>query len=388
MRFVEFEHWLSERSGLTLAAQSNARSRCRRVERYEGDLDQHFASDGMAALLVRLRYSSDDERIGAEARHSIPFTDGANVRNGTASLADAVRLYLRFSESWPPGTKLAQPAAAGATKPIESARAEAAPATPRAPASSAWPEWVSPTKSDLLQLARITVPYVRFLHPDIVRAIVEDNEHHRPSWETRLRERCIDPAIYLWERSACAFPGVRRYAGSTEIARHRGRMDGTERPEDALRLDDNNYPKHVWSFVFRAKVFQNQGPAGYSLAHLADHKLYKNRGREEFDVHGETIAPAVLFGLYTSAANTVYTPNCLIRPTDYAFPLRNLIQRQADHLYGGFCNLLPPGMSIRAAESGAWSLDAFDWSEAVGTMDHVPAFLSFRIQEMDRLFSL
>jgi len=80
-------------------------------------------------------------------------------------------------------------------------------------------------------------------------------------------------------------------------------------------------------------------------------------------------------------------PIGLIRPTDFAFTLRNLIQRQAAHLYSDFCNILPPSLSFRAAESGAWSLDAFDWSEPVGTLDYVPAFLNYRRQEMEKLFS-
>jgi hypothetical protein len=216
---------------------------------------------------------------------------------------------------------------------------------------------------------------------------VEDNEDHRKDWETGLRERGIDPDLYLWERSACAFPGVRRYAGSTEIAQHRGRMEVTKVPENALKLDDNNYPKMVWSFIFRGKAFQNQGPFGYSLAHLADHKDYKNRGQEEFNVQEDVTARPTLFGLYTSAANSVYMPIGLIRPTDFNFSLRNLIQRQAVHLYGHFCNLLPPYLTVRAEESGAWSLDAFDWCEPVGTMDHMGAFLDHRTQEMKILLS-
>ena len=68
------------------------------MEKFEGDLDEHFANDRMAALLARLTYSREDERSGREPRHSITFSTGANMREGTAALAGAVRLYLRFRD--------------------------------------------------------------------------------------------------------------------------------------------------------------------------------------------------------------------------------------------------------------------------------------------------
>jgi len=164
-------------------------------------------------------------------------------------------------------------------------------------------------------------------------------------------------------------------------------MEQSNAPENALRLDDNDYPKHLWSFVFRGKEFQKHGPLGYSLAHLADHKHHGNRGKDEFDSKGHVSAPTPLFGLYTSAANTVYLPNGLIRPTDFSFLLRNLLQRRAAQLYGDFCNLLRSPLSIRLIESPEWRLDQFAWADPVGTMDHLPAFLEFRSERMERLFA-
>jgi len=254
----------------------------------------------------------------------------------------------------------------------------------------AWPDWPAPSAGDVLQLARTTAPYVRFLHPDIVRLLVQDNERRRTSWAERLQDVGIDPGFYLWPCGSCAFPGVRRYAGSTEIAAYRKRIDSASQPEHALRLDDNDFPKHLWSFTFRGRPFQKQGPSGYSLAHLADHKIYKNRGRDEFDgAEGEAgaIAERANFGLYTSASNTVFIPTGLIRPTDFAFPLRNLIQRRAADLYGAFCNLLPPPLAIRPAETDDWALHRFDWSEPVGTSEHMAGFLDYRRRQVDLMFA-
>jgi hypothetical protein len=270
------------------------------------------------------------------------------------------------------------------------AAAAVRPANPRNHRSAEWPDWPAPAAEDVLTLAKITAPYVRFPHPDIVRLLVEDNERRRASWAERLAALSIDPSLYLWARCACAFPGVRRYSGSTEIATYRKRVDSAAQPDNALRLDDNDFPKHLWSFTFRGRPFQKQGPSGYSLAHLADHKIYKNRGRDEFDgTEGDAgaLAERANFGLYTSAANTVFIPTGLIRPTDFAFPLRNLIQRRAAELYGGICNLLPPPLAIREAESTDWALANFGWAEPVGTTAHIDAFLDFRRRQIDLMFA-
>jgi hypothetical protein len=250
-----------------------------------------------------------------------------------------------------------------------------------------WPEWSQPSDDEFLYMAKITIPYICFLHPDIVRKVVEDNEVRRDEWSDRLKKRGIDPALYLWQHSPCAFPGVRRYAGGSEIAQYRGRMERTAGPANALKLDDNDYPKHIWSFVFRGKPFQKFGPSGYSLAHLVDHKKYGNRGQDELTSSDDKMFTlTLLFGLYTSVTNTVYMPNGLIRPTDFSFVLRNLLQRQANALYGNFCKLLPPHLSLRISDSEAWSLSAFSWREPVGTSDHLEAFLRFRSAKMEMLF--
>lgn len=254
------------------------------------------------------------------------------------------------------------------------------------PGSSEWPEWSLPSHDEQLRLAEMAVPYVRFLHPEIVQAVVEDNERHRERWAAAFAERDIDPSLYLWHHSSCAFPGIRRHSGSTEIARFKGRME-TTRPTDALELDGNSYPKEIWSFVFRGKRFQNTGPNGYQLAHLADHKVYKNRSLLEIDgVHDYPVDKA-LFGLFTSLSNTAYIPTSLIRPTDFGGMLRSLLQRKTIELYGEFCNLLPPQLSFRSNDTEAWSLDAFSWSAPVGTLTHVAAFLDFRHACIDRLLS-
>jgi hypothetical protein len=94
MREQEFRYWLAHHTELTDDAQKNALSRCRRVERYEGDLDQYFFENRLRDLLDRLSYGTEDEACHAPPSHSIPIN--GNIRNGTASLSSAVRTYKQF----------------------------------------------------------------------------------------------------------------------------------------------------------------------------------------------------------------------------------------------------------------------------------------------------
>ena len=100
MKKNEFDKWLIEkyvtRNGTPLQKRprSDAKSRCKRVERHEGDLDIHFKKDNMLSLLNKLAYSKGDQESGVSPRHSIPI-DG-NIQNGTASLRNATNLYCQF----------------------------------------------------------------------------------------------------------------------------------------------------------------------------------------------------------------------------------------------------------------------------------------------------
>ncbi|GEM_PF-1170177 len=248
-----------------------------------------------------------------------------------------------------------------------------------------WPVWPPPSDEDLCELARAMIPFVRFLDPGIVYAVAEDNRRMRSDWSSRLEALGIDSAIYLWEGSPCIFPGVRRYAGSTEIAVFRRRATADEVPPQCLALDDNDYPKHLWAFAFTGKPFRKRGPEGYQLAHLLDHKEHGNRWREELDIPPDAKRPVLPYGLFTNAANSAYVPGAFLRPTDFSPKLRSLIQRRALQLYCNICRIVPPPLSVRPCEDQNWSLDNFRWSAPVGGMDNVPDFLEFRRERLAEL---
>lgn len=91
-----FRNWLRIVGNYTEGTIRSIVSTCQRVERYEGDLDRHFESDGMEALLGWLDYSTTDELTGAQQRHNVPIH--GNVRSGTATLKSHTKLYWEFRE--------------------------------------------------------------------------------------------------------------------------------------------------------------------------------------------------------------------------------------------------------------------------------------------------
>lgn len=369
MRRDAFIDWLIQSGQLTSTATSRA-ANCKAVERaYVMDLDT-LSPSALAALLEEFEYTKEEQRSGRPVRHKVPI-DG-NLYDGTATLKSALKLYRDFRIAPDP-----RPA------PIPGH-----PPSPRKPPSAGWPEWEPPSDDDSLLLARVLARHARFLKPEIVHAVVEDNERRASAWRAALNACGVPVDAYLWEGSPCAFPGVRRYAGSDEIAIFRRRKQGGGNlPPDVLQLDDNDYPKHLWSYVFCGTPFRKQGPPGYNLAHLADHKSHGNRAADEFEVPPGVSVDRRLHGLFTCPTNTAYLPAGLLKPTDFHRKVRGLFLRKAQALYGAFCNLVPPFMSVRTCDDPRWDVDHFDWLEPVGGTVHPSVFLEFRARTMDELLA-
>ena len=361
-----FRTWLDVGRKLGTRTIASRISNCRRVAQYEGGLDAHYDADRLTGLWDRLNPK--------RPQHKVPI-DG-DIYNGTATLKSAVGLYRDFRDA-------AGGEADFSKAPQAKQRSQAR--RSRRPAAD-WPLWPAPSDEDLHELARAITPFVRFLDPGIVYAVVEDNRRMGADWSSRLDALGIDPAIYLWEGSPCVFPGVRRHAGSAEIGVLRQPAAADNVAPQCLALDDNDYPKHVWAFAFTGKPFRKRGPDGYQLAHLFDHKEHGNRWRQELDMPPDATAPVLPYGLFTSAANSAYVPGPFLRPTDFSPNLRSLMQRRALQLYGSICRIVPPPLSVRPCEDPDWSLDGFHWSAPVAGMDNVPDFLAFRRRRLEELF--
>jgi hypothetical protein len=384
MREGEFRRWLEHdyvsKSGEALSPTTinTQLSVCRRIETHEGDLDDHYRRDGMADLIARFQYSKRESRAGRVVRHHIPLA-GADIYSNTAFFRHTVQLYLQYCRSPHPGTT---------TRTVEARTRPAAHRTSDV-AGRDRSVWETPSEADLLHFARLVTPYVRFLAPVLVSAIVEDNEAHRVEWGLRLGAAGIDPELYLWERCATVFPGVRRRGGS-EMARQHQRLEADEaRQRHAFWLDDNRYPRMTWSLALRGNKSGLRTP-GYQLAHLADHKPFGNRADEEAtgdlaDAEHARLESDGIPGLFTSAANVVFVPQALLKATDAPGPLRRLMQRRAQKLFRT-CRLLPPPLELRLPDSPEWEDEAFDWPETSGEARNIPALLEFRARELERLF--
>lgn len=95
MNVKKFKLWL-EFNGKPRSTIQNRISNCRNVENYEGDLDQHFANDYGLSILDKLSYSTEDERNNLAPKHNI--TINGNIRTGSATLKQAVTLYMNFKK--------------------------------------------------------------------------------------------------------------------------------------------------------------------------------------------------------------------------------------------------------------------------------------------------
>ena len=80
---------------------SNQLSRCGRLEKcMRLDLDQEYLENGGNSLMEKLQYSAEDQASGKPAPDGIIFKEGADIRNGMASLRSAARDYFRFCRSF------------------------------------------------------------------------------------------------------------------------------------------------------------------------------------------------------------------------------------------------------------------------------------------------
>jgi hypothetical protein len=244
--------------------------------------------------------------------------------------------------------------------------------------------WPSVTTDDEEALVRLIVPYVRWLHPDLVVQVQEDNARYLGDWQSLLQRHAIPADLYVWPGSACVFPGVRRRSGKTN-----------EKDQNCLDFDQNgNRLAHrIWELLgVSTKQFKAER-AGYELVHLFPHqpnewqKLlaesdtqlpYKlpAQWREQLGNWQAKLKQTGLPALFSNPANMCFLPGSLVRPTDNASLLRLVLWKKALSLYGRDA-LLPPGLTEPLA---SWlnelpEIPGLDWSKcyhgSIGRMQHL-----------------
>ncbi|WP_147320899.1 hypothetical protein [Hymenobacter lapidiphilus] len=286
-----------------------------------------------------------------------------------------------------------------------------------------WNEWDLPNDEQLKAFVKLVTPYIKWLSPDIVKSIADFNEQHRTVWSAQLNSVGVPMESYLWERSPCVFPGVRRHGSGDKpsafkdakrkptgvsalekdphwtpsLPQHLREM---YRQKASLATDDNSYPYELWRYVVRGvKSGPDPRNVGFHLAHLFPHNDYTLKQlRDSSEKSGDhwlggwpEVLPEYSFsGLYTSAANLCFIPAELMRPTDLNGPLRRLMLQKAHSLYGDVCNMFPHGLQalLHKEDEKQWHHTEFSWDERfTGDIGRMDAFNSYRAGEFTNLIA-
>jgi|GEM_PF-1131696 len=97
MRKEEFRMWLEDRGTMGKRPIADALSRCKRLESsLDVDLDVEYSSDYGKSLISLLEYSTEDEKYEKQPPEGVYFVPGSNIKNGMASLRNAVKKYFEF----------------------------------------------------------------------------------------------------------------------------------------------------------------------------------------------------------------------------------------------------------------------------------------------------
>lgn len=241
-------------------------------------------------------------------------------------------------------------------------------------------QWASLNADQEEQLLHLVAPHVRWLAPPLVKAVAAANaeEPRASNWASQLRHAGIEPRLYLWPGSACAYPGVRRRVGDEKRS---DRKSG-----QALFLDKtgNTYAKKVWYKLINAfDTLRN----GYHLVHLFPHKGYVVTQLIDLlppiihltDDDAKLVAlmrAHGLPGLFTNPANMCYLPGNLTRPTDANTLLQRALWHRAITLYGANA-LLPPVLAPLAERFLNQNLPAdIQWDDDFyGEANRLPSLL-------------
>lgn len=251
-----------------------------------------------------------------------------------------------------------------------------------------WPTWETPSIEDIQNIAHLLTPYLKFLRPEIIKKITISNIELNEYFTDYLSQSGIDTKNYIWENCSITFPGIRRANGKTDNEFKKKQLPKEFRREKgAIYIDDNSYPKHLLAYIFTNKQFSNQGPVGYELAHIFEHKAV-SRLYEEFIVEDDSydlLKP--ISGMFTNAAGLMYAPRTFVKITDHSAHARRLIQQKVLQLYGNVTNVLPPSVNLKKRDD-EWDIDLFNWGEPVGNPNNVDQFLRFRKERIEKILNL
>lgn len=249
--------------------------------------------------------------------------------------------------------------------------------------NSDWPAWEQYPDKESIDFLKQTARFFKFVSPEIVAQVVEDNKKNYNELTDLLESNGITPSLYMWDGSPCLFPGIRRFVGKGEVA-HTVVPEANRSEKQAFYFDDNRFPRHFWSYLLRGKKYENTGPTGYSLAHILPHKDYQLKNVALELKLPLQCKPFMLSGLFSSAANTCYTSTATMKPTDHNLIVKQIIQKKIISLYHNKCEILPPEILFHDFKSPV-DINTIEWGSEIIDDQYLSEFFKFRLAEMKKL---
>jgi hypothetical protein len=229
-------------------------------------------------------------------------------------------------------------------------------------------------------VCRILSRLAYHIHPKIKQKIQERNRAEFQYFVDLFADK-IDVSNYLFEGSACVFPGVRRYVGG------KGKKKAYN-PSYRAIIDDNSFPRHIWCFLHNKKTYsgpnwKNSGLGVFELAHIFAHK------EDELEFEGQffkTIDKKLLpYGDFTCACNVILLPKGTVRPTDNSKSIKAIFYMRYIKLYGE--TTLKGRTGFKKSDVPNWYGD-LKWNEPVLPEDWeqgIEALLKYRTKRITRI---
>ncbi len=180
-----------------------------------------------------------------------------------------------------------------------------------------------------VEICSILAQLCYHIHPTIIETIkarnIEEYQYFRKLFLNR-----IEISDYLFDGSACVFPGVRRYVSG------QGKKQSYNHSYQAI-IDDNAFPRHIWTFLANGKTYKGPnwrktGLNEFELAHIFTHKESEIELEKEF--FGSIQPDLHPYSDFTSACNVVLLPKGTVRPTDNSRAIKAAFYMRYMELYG------------------------------------------------------
>lgn len=223
-----------------------------------------------------------------------------------------------------------------------------------------------------------------FIHPQIVEAIQQINEEDADRLAGIMPD-VVDQTAWLYPKSACVFPGIKRYVGRLNPKEKRKYVTSRR-----AIIDDNEFPRHLWAFLaggtaYSGPSWQTTGLNQFELGHIFAHKIEERRiERVMFSDFDSSVDPS---GLFTCASNVALIPKGLAKPTDHLDSVKKAFFKRYVTLYGE--DVLPGLSGLKDAEVPSW-FGQLEWSEPLlpdGWEQNIKKLSEYRFRRLKGLFA-